>query len=401
MRSSLAVLAVLTAGTSACSEPAPSAETGRGGAATTAGAGGSAGVSGSPAAAAGAGGTAAGAGGTAAGGMAGTSAGGGAGAGGSAGGASGGGAGGSVPSDTPPSRPLDVKATPARHEHTFEASDADPEVSFNDGSQRAILDNRAPKLVGKLVLPFGGAGSTAGYLGGHGEFCARRGFHVLAIAAFQDYNIVIGDAGFYGDARRQVFEGVTHTTKGDFANVKMGKADGVAQRTQKALAYLHDLYPAEDWGYYLQPDGTVRWSDVIFTGMSHGASNAARFAMLVRAWRAVSIAGPRDNACENLNQDDCGGVVATWFDEEPLTPIDRFFAITGKGDEQHTQHLFALERIGYQGEPVAVQSAEPPYGDSRRFIAEGGHEEFCGQAAYDDACNVAFGVPPENHDGVE
>lgn len=306
-----------------------------------------------------------------------------------------------MPSDTPPSRPLAVKATPARYEHSFLPSDADGEVSFNDESQLAIFDNRAPKLVGKLVLPFGGAGSRAGSLGGQGEFCARRGFHVLAIAAFQDYDIVIGDPDFYGDARRQAFDGITHTMKGDFANVEMVAADGVARRTQKALAYLHSEYPDEDWGYYLQSNGDVRWSDVIFTGMSHGASNAARFAMLVRAWRAVSVSGPRDNTCMSLNQDDCGGVVATWFDEEPATPIERFFAITGKADEQHTQHLYAMERLGYVGQALAVQSSAAPYGGSHRFIADGGHQEFCGQAAYDEACNLAFDVPPENHAGVQ
>jgi hypothetical protein len=146
--------------------------------------------------------------------------------------------------------------------------------------------------------------------------------------------------------------------------------------------------------------GSDRWSDVIFTGMSHGASNAARFAMLVRAWRAVSVSGPRDNTCTSLNQDDCGGVVATWFDEEPATPIGRFFALTGKGDGQHTQHLYAMERMGYAGNALAVRSSAPPYDGSHRFIADGGHEEFCGQADYDDACNLAFDVPTENHAGV-
>ena len=326
---------------------------------------------------------------------------GGSGAGGGAGTSQGGnGAGGVAPGDTPPSRPIAVKAAAARHEHSFVPSDADAEVSFNDEKQLAIFDNRAPKLVGKLVLPFGGAGERAGSLGGQGEFCARRGFHVLAIAAFQDYDIVLGDADFYGDARRQVFEGITRTTKGEFAKVKMVAADGVARRTQKALAYLHGKYPDEDWGYYLQADGSVRWSDVIFTGMSHGASSAARFAMLVRAWRAVSVSGPRDNTCTSLNQNNCGGVVAKWFDEEPATPIDRFFAITGKGDAQHTQHLYAMEHMGYVGKALAVRTAAPPYGGSHRFIADGGHQEFCGQAAYDDACNLAFDVPPENRAGV-
>jgi hypothetical protein len=379
-----------------CGDPASTLPTGMGGVTsggTASSAGGAGASAGSPAAGTGgasAGSSGAGGGSAGSGGNAGSAA-----AGGS------GGSGGSVPSDVSPWRDLDVTVSPpARREHTFKPSDADGEVSFNDEAQKSVFDNRASKLLGKLVLPFGGAGATAGSVTAQGEFCAKRGFHVLAIAAFQDYNIVINDADFYGDARKQVFEGVTYTTQGDFANVKMGPADGVARRTQKALAYLQQSFPEEDWGYYLQPDGSVRWSDVIFTGMSHGASSAARFAMLVRAWRAVSVAGPRDNTCTSLNQDDCGGVVATWFGEEPRTPSERFFAITGKTDEQHTQHLFALERIGYLGEPVAVQSVAAPYGGSHRFIAEGGHEEFCGQAEYRDVCNLAFGVPPENQAGV-
>lgn len=404
----LALLANLACGNGAPAAPDGMGHGGAGGTASSgaSGADGTAGSSGGAGTAAGAGMTSGGSGQGGApaaggGGAGGSGANGGAGASGGGGAAEGGnGAGGTAASDTPPSRPLDVKATAARHEHSFLPSDADAEVSFNDKTQLAIFDNRAPKLVGKLVLPFGGAGETAGSLGGQGEFCARRGFHVLAIAAFQDYDIVIGDPDFYGDARRQVFEGITRTTKGEFANVKMVAADGVARRTQKALAYLHGKYPDEDWGYYLQANGSVRWSDVIFTGMSHGASSAARFAMLVRVWRAVSVSGPRDNTCASLNQDDCGGVVAKWFDEDPATPIDRFFAITGKGDAQHTQHLYAMERMGYVGKALAVRGAAPPYGGSHRFIADGGHQEFCGQAAYDDACNLAFDVPPENRAGV-
>ncbi len=402
--------------TVACSDPGsspPGAQGGSGGVAAGSG-GSSAGQSAAGQSAAGQSGSAtAGSGGTASagasttGGSGGSGGSGGAGgSGGDAGGTAGGTAGGGgsaagAPGDIAPWRPLQVTAPKARHEHSFEASDADPAVSFNDNTEKSVFDNRATKLVGKLVLPFGGVGSTAGTLGGQGEFCARRGFHVLAIAAYQDYDILLGDPDFFGDARRQVFDGVQHTTKGKFANISMVPADGVAQRTQKALQYLHQQHPEEDWGYYLQQDGSVRWSDVIFTGMSHGASNAARFAMLVRASRAVSIAGPRDNLCTSLNEGNCGGVVASWFDEEPKTPRDRFFAITGKTDDQHTQHLFAMGQLGYSGTPVEVSGATPPYGGSHRLVAAGGHSEFCGQAAYDAACNYAFDVPVENHAGVQ
>jgi hypothetical protein len=313
----------------------------------------------------------------------------------------GGGSGGAAGSgDATSSRPLNVTAAPARHEHSFRAKDADSSVSFNDNTEIAVLDNRAPKLLGKLVLPFTGVGTNAGTLEGGGEFCARRGFHVLGIAAFQDYDIVSKGADFFGNARRSVFEGVLYTHEGEFANIKMTPADGVAQRTQKALAYLNAKYPDEDWGYFLESDGSVRWSDVIFSGFSHGGSNAARFAFLVRAARAVSLSAPRENTCTRLDLANCGGVVATWLSETPKTPIDRFFAITGTSDDQHLQHLFAMEKTKYSGAATSVEGAQPPYGNSHRLMANAGHTDFCQLSNYTAVCNYAFGVPQENQAGT-
>jgi hypothetical protein len=197
-----------------------------------------------------------------------------------------------------------------------------------------------------------------------------------------------------------VFEGVLHTTDGEFASISMTPADGVAQRTQKALQFLHSAYPQEDWGYYLQTDGSVRWSDVIFSGMSHGGSNAARFAFLVRASRVVSLSAPRENTCTRVDLEDCGGTVASWLDEEPETPIDRFFAVTGVSDAQHVQHLFTMEKLGYGGTPTSIQGAGPPYGGSHRLTASAGHTDFCQQSSYEAVCNYVFGVPSENQAGT-
>jgi hypothetical protein len=314
----------------------------------------------------------------------------------------GGGAGGGLGADGDPEppRPLNVTAAKARHEHTFRAKTADSAVSFNDNSEIAVFDNRAPIIMGKLVLPFGGLGTNAGTLEAGGEFCARRGFHVLGIAAFQDYDILSNGADFFGEARRSVFEGIVHTQEGEFANIEMTPADGVAQRTQKALVYLHAQYPEEDWGYFLQEDGSVRWSDVIFSGFSHGGSNAARFAFLVRASRVVSLSAPRENTCTRLDLANCGGTVATWLGETSKTPMDRFFAITGKTDDQHLQHLFALEKTGYSGAATAIDGAQPPYGNSHRLVANAGHTDFCQLSNYAAVCNYAFGVPSENQAGT-
>lgn len=191
-----------------------------------------------------------------------------------------------------------------------------------------------------------------------------------------------------------------YTDKDAFATIQLTPPDGVAERTRAALEYLHTSYPDEDWGYFLQQDGSVRWSDVIFTGVSHGASNSARFAALVRASRVVSVAGPRDNLCQNMDSANCGGDVATWLSETLKTPIDRFFGITGVKDDQHLQHLFSMQKLGYVGEPTSVDGAQAPYGGSHRLVHAGGHDDVCANQAYRDVCNYAFGVPSENHAGT-
>jgi hypothetical protein len=293
-----------------------------------------------------------------------------------------------------------VTVAKGRHQHSFRAKTADASASFNDNTEVAVLDNRAATLMKKLVLPFGGLGMNAGTLEAGGEFCARRGFHVLGIAAFQDYDIVSRGADFFGAARRSVFEGVLYTHEGEFASISMTPADGVAQRTQKALQYLHSMYPEEDWGYFLQADGSVRWSDVIFSGFSHGGSNAARFAFLVRASRVVSLSAPRENLCTKLDLANCGGVVATWLSETAKTPMDRFFAITGTSDDQHLQHLFAMAKTKYSGTDTSIEGAQPPYGNSHRLSANSGHYDFCQDAKYAAVCNYVFGVPQENQAGT-
>ncbi|HEX7453607.1 MAG TPA: hypothetical protein VF294_15040, partial [Polyangiaceae bacterium] len=119
-------------------------------------------------------------------------------------------------------------------------------------------------------------------------FAVERGFHVLAPAYDANFNIVINDADYYGDARREELDGLDHTSHyaardGQPAEqLGLSPADGVEHRVRFGLAYLAANFPDEDWDYFLTADGEVRWSDVILTGTSHGASGAARFAMILK-----------------------------------------------------------------------------------------------------------------------
>jgi len=298
------------------------------------------------------------------------------------------GAGGSAEEvDQLPWRPLSVTAPPDDYSLVFKPSDADPEAGQINNNQLARLDTRVPSL-GKLVVDMGSSG------GDNLGWFPARGFHFLAVD-FMGVNEVPSVIGvspeFYGDVRLEALTGEDRVP-----DIDVNFHDSLEGHVTYGLAYLHANLPEQDWGYYLNEDGSVRWSDVIVTGRSHGASSAPRFAKIRRLWRAVSRSGPRDNTC-GTDPDCATGIVATWFSEESKTPIDRYFSLSGQLDDQYPEIQYALGALGYLGEPVNVEEVGPPYNDSHRLISNVGHVGFCDEGAqWDDVCNYMFGVPPEN-----
>jgi hypothetical protein len=290
------------------------------------------------------------------------------------------GTGGAAGGDTPAPRPLKVDAAPGEHIH-------------NVNSHAAGLSNLVPTVMGKLIVNLDN---------GMYQFGLKRGFHVLGV------NLPICPIHFEtrnhnGDCRLEVFDAVDRDPE-----ITITPEQSVTGQVTSALTQLHAMFPEEDWGYYLNADGSVRWSDVGFTGHSHRAQSATRFAVAVRVYRAVARAGPRDNVCgtgagtgdfdaQNPPYDpDCpDSEISAWLDEEPKTPVDRLFGFVGKTDEQYGDILFTMERMQFVGAPVNVTTGSAPYGGSHRFYADAGHDGF-DSAPYHDALNIAWGVPPEN-----
>ncbi|HEX3776251.1 MAG TPA: hypothetical protein VHV51_17385 [Polyangiaceae bacterium] len=305
-----------------------------------------------------------------------------------------GGSGGTDPGDTPPWRPLDVTA----------AAGTKPLTHTVNGNS-AGLDPRA-KPLGKLVVDLGVTS------GGYQPWLGKRGFHVLGVSfpmcgQINDWSL---GRDYDGDCRLNTFDGETHGNQSMVA-----KADSIASKVQTGLTQLQMQFPAEDWGYFLNQDGTVRWSDVAFTGMSHGASTAAVIGTAVRLYRVVSRSGPRDNTCGIA-----GGVaqgnfdratppwdpncmdkeIASWLDSTPLTPINRFFAFVGMQDVEYGDIMFAMERLHYPGEPVRWDMTGSNLSSTNRYYADAGHLDFLSAgnppANTDAAMNIAFGVPADH-----
>jgi hypothetical protein len=281
--------------------------------------------------------------------------------------------------DEPPDRPLAVdKSQPQSYSFKFKPSDADPMASARDETQTAAFNSGAPKIRGKLMVVLSGFNGTPGPLG-LVTYGANLGYHAIALA----YNNGLNPSGqndpkLFGDFRLEQFDGMDHTPR-----FTVSRPDCVEVRVAKAMAYLQTKNAAGDWAYYLKKDGTVRWSDVIFIGHSHGSSSAPRYAKVRRVWRSISLSGPRDT----------NPVTAAWLSEPSMTPIDRYYGFTGTGDAQHQDHLKAMEAAGYLGAVVDVANGAPTFGGSHRLKYNGGHggSASC-NGAYDAVCKYMLGA---------
>lgn len=256
------------------------------------------------------------------------------------------------------------------------------------GTQTAFLDTRVAAR-GRLVVYLHGAGApTTCGSNEHGRLLASWGFHVLGPCYLSDYGV--GNCGAdIGGCRLEAFEGVDH-----HPFVSIAPPDSIETRIVRALEFLRRRHPGGDWGYYL--DGALpRWSTVIISGISHGASSAGVIGQVRAVDRVVMLSGPLDTG-------------QAWLSRGGLTVRDRYWGLTHTGDTQHSGHLAAFTALGLPGAPATVETATSPYGGSHRLrssaMTTDGHgstqaggvspRDAAGRYLFEPAWRLMYGVTP-------
>lgn len=259
----------------------------------------------------------------------------------------GGGAGGAGGGSADPGPNVDP-SDPQLYKTSFKPNEADPDAKEALNTQLAFLDTTVdPRGILVVYLHGAGAPSTCGS-NAHGEMLAELGFHVLSPCYRSDYGIENCGDDIEG-CRLEAFEGVDHHP---FVDIK--PPDSIETRVVKGLEHVQTKIPKGDWPYFLDGD-KPKWSKIIISGLSHGASSSGVIGLHRLVHRVVSLSGPRD-----VNQ--------AWLKKTPMTPIDRFFGFTHTDDGQHQEHLATFEDMNLPGEPIVVDNASPPYGGSHRLV---------------------------------
>ena len=143
--------------------------------------------------------------------------------------------------------------------------------------------------------------------------------------------------------------------------VNIPQPDGIKERACQFVKWLAKENPTGHWDQFLTEDAQdLRWDRVILSGISHGSTTAARFAIHQKVDRVVMLSGPRDQ-------------FETWQSLPSATPANRFFGFTHVLDDGWTGHHYdrSWELLGmYQFGPVTnVDETKPPFGNSRRLIS--------------------------------
>jgi hypothetical protein len=137
----------------------------------------------------------------------------------------------------------------------------------------------------------------------------------------QQYKTTLATNPMDPEANRQVGDGRMEAWDGkdrvDWLDIQ--PPDSIVNRTQHALQHAMTADPGGDWGYYLNADGTVRWTDVYMVGYSFGSQTIAMDSKYVRFGRVVATSGPQDEGFPN----------ATWISQPSATPVDRLYMAVG------------------------------------------------------------------------
>ncbi|KAA5539498.1 hypothetical protein FYK55_24100 [Roseiconus nitratireducens] len=221
--------------------------------------------------------------------------------------------------------------------------------------ERASVDTRVPPR-GKLVI----------WLMGYNDELFKRlngyGLHAIQVSYANKWFGTLcqprpSDAYARGKVRLEAATGQ------DFSDeLDLQPADGAAERALQLVRWLAKENPQGRWDQFLAADGKrLRWDRIVVSGSSHGSTTAARFAKYQRVDRVVMLCGPRDQ-----DQD--------WQSLPSATPANRIFGFShvldGGWTGDHYCRSWEMLGLNQFGPIVNVDTAQPPYQNTRRLISD-------------------------------
>lgn len=242
------------------------------------------------------------------------------------------------------------------------ASTTDSRIASFDSPHSIYIDPSANARNQLLVFLTGTGAKTTLASQEFSRTAAALGYHVIdlmypnAVPATICWQAPSADC--FGAFRREIVTGADSSPL-----IQVSREESIENRLLQVLRFLAARQPQGGWGQFLQGNTAIAWEKVALAGQSQGGGHAAWMARERRVARVIMLGAPKDFH-RRL------GRPASWYGPGQ-TPAERMFAFVHERDEQgcsFAQQLEIFRTMGLPGEPVVVDDARPPYGDSHRLV---------------------------------
>ncbi|MGH8390837.1 MAG: BPSS1187 family protein, partial [Pseudomonas sp.] len=107
--------------------------------------------------------------------------------------------------------------------------------------------------------------------------------------------------------------------------IVVNQINSISNRLVKLLAYLHNQYPVEGWGQFINVYGGINWSNVVIGGHSQGAGHAAFIAKNHLVHRCLMFSWIDFSYTNNR--------IALWVSKPGVTPAAAYYGFTHLDDK--------------------------------------------------------------------
>ena len=197
-----------------------------------------------------------------------------------------------------------------------------PGYASDEDSSYVLFNNTSPN--NRLVLFFGGTGSSPDAYGAFLPYCAELGFHVISLSYLNSVAAASlsssTDEYAFDNYRQEICFGTPAS-----AAVDVDTLNSVFTRATNLLNYLNTTYPSDGWDNYLS-GSEIDWTNIVVCGHSQGSGHAPYLARTYAVDRVIMFAGPNDYS-------DHFTASANWMETIGITPAFKHFSYCSLLDE--------------------------------------------------------------------
>lgn len=234
----------------------------------------------------------------------------------------------------------------------------------NWDEQHYTVINTAVTPRNQLFVFFAGTGGLPRHYQLISRHAADLGFHVINLRYPNDDAVNMlcrnaDDPACYEQVRLEIIGGTNRSEL-----VEVDRTNSIENRIVKLLQYLHDQFPTEGWGSYLDDQSEPAWSTIVVGGHSQGGGHAGILGKIHEVARVVMFAA--------IDYDASRDEVAAWIGQAGATPPSAYYGLGHERDNlvPPSRLVPGWEAYGMDafGPVTNVDTAPPPYGNSHMLM---------------------------------